>query len=214
MGLLKLQYFQFYVTRRNYRRRLESEKELKSRELRLKFEQYKRTFNFVKFDIEYRQFVQSFKKIINNIKSLEKRHKDTKTEILQTFSQSKWGSLSDSDKFKHSLVECRGCLDNKEYRQILAKFPTCDSKWRAKVSKQGLFKDKVLSDITNVVVNKLDEVYKSVFNETFTSSAGVTNTPITASNTEARNVRKIQRGTAKLLKTNIENIWTERSVET
>ena len=105
-------------------------------------------------------------------------------------------------------------MGNKEYRQILAKFPTCDSKWRAKASKQGLFKDKVLSDITNVVVNKLDEVYKSVFNETFTSSAGVTNTPITASNTEARNVRKIQRGTAKLLKTNIENIWAERSVET
>ena len=213
MDLLKLQYFQFYVTRRNYRRRLESEKELKSRELKLKFEQYKRTFNFVKFDIEYRQFVQSFKKIINNIKSLEKRHKDTKTEILQTFSQSKWGSLSDSDKFKHSLVECSGCLDNKEYRQILGKFSIRDSKLRAKASKVGLFKDKVLSDITNVVVNKLDEVYKSLFNETFTSSAGDANTPNTASNTQARNVRKIQRSTAKLVKTNIENIWAERSVE-
>ena len=79
--------------------------------------------------------------------------------------------------------------------------------------KTGIFKNKVLSDITNVVVNKLDEVYKSVFNETFTSSAGVTNTPITASNTQARNVGKIQRSTAKLVKTNIENIWAERSVE-
>ena len=79
--------------------------------------------------------------------------------------------------------------------------------------KTGIFKSKVLSDITNVVVNKLDEVYKSVFNETFTSSAGVTNTPITASNTQARNVGKIQRSTAKLVKTNIENIWAERSVE-
>ena len=55
--------------------------------------------------------------------------------------------------------------------------------------KTGIFKNKVLSDITNVVVNKLDEVYKSVFNETFTSSAGVTNTPITASNTQARNCK-------------------------
>ena len=79
--------------------------------------------------------------------------------------------------------------------------------------KTGIFKNKVLSDITNVVVNKLDEVYKSVFNKTFTSSAGVTNTPITASNTQARNVGKIQRSTAKLVKTNIENIWAERSVE-
>ena len=63
-------------------------------------------------------------------------------------------------------------------------------------------------------MNKLGEVYKGVFNETFTSSAGITNTLITASNTQARNVRKIQRSTAKLVKTNIENIWAERSVET
>ena len=31
-------------------------------ELKLKFEQYKETYNFVKFDIEYRQFVQNIKK--------------------------------------------------------------------------------------------------------------------------------------------------------
>ena len=63
-------------------------------------------------------------------------------------------------------------------------------------------------------MSKLDEVYKSVFNERFTSSDGVTDTPITASNTQARNVRKIQHSTAKLVKTNIKNIWAERSVET
>ena len=128
-GFAKVAVFSILCNKTELQKKIgESEKELKSRELKLKFEQYKRTFNFVKFDIEYRQFVQSFKKIINNIKSLEKRHKDTKTEILQTFSQSKWGSLSDSDKFKHSLVECRRCLDNKEHRQILAKFPIRDSK--------------------------------------------------------------------------------------
>ena len=63
-------------------------------------------------------------------------------------------------------------------------------------------------------MNKLGEVYKGVFNETFTSSAGITNTLITASNTQTRNVRKIQRSTAKLVKTNIENIGAERSAET
>ena len=105
-GFAKVAVFSILCNKTELQKKIgESEKELKSRELKLKFEQYKGTFNFVKFDIEYRQFVQSFKKIINNIKSLEKRHKDTKTEILQTFSQSKWGSFSDSDKFKHSLVE-------------------------------------------------------------------------------------------------------------
>ena len=120
-GFAKVAVFSVLCNKTELQKKIgESEKELKSRELQLKFEQYKGTFNFVKFDIEYRQFVQNFKKIINNIKSLEKRHKDTMTEILKTFSQSKWGSLSDSDKFKHSLVECRRCLDNKEHRQILS----------------------------------------------------------------------------------------------
>ena len=140
-GFAKVEVFSILCNKTELQKKIgESEKELKSRELKLKFEQYKGTFNFVKFDIEYRQFVQNFKKIISNIKSPEKLHKDTRTDILQTFSQSKWGSLSDIDKFKHSLVECRGCLDNKEYRQILAKFPMRDSKWRAKASKQGFLK--------------------------------------------------------------------------
>ena len=60
----------------------------------------------------------------------------------------------------------------------------------------------------------MDVVYKNVFNEMFTSNAGITNTLITASNAQALNVREIQCSTAKPVKTNIENIWTERSVET
>ena len=63
-------------------------------------------------------------------------------------------------------------------------------------------------------MNKLDALYKNVFNEMFTSSAGITNTLITAWNKQALDVRKSQRSTAKLVKTNIENIWAERSVET
>ena len=63
-------------------------------------------------------------------------------------------------------------------------------------------------------MNKLDALYKNVFNETFTSSAGITNTLITAWNKQALDIRKSQRSTAKLVKTNIKNIWTERSVET
>ena len=63
-------------------------------------------------------------------------------------------------------------------------------------------------------MNKLDALYKNVFNEMFTSSARITNTLITAWNKQALDVRKSQRSTAKLVKTNIENIWAERSAET
>ena len=68
-GFAKVAVFSILCNKTELQKKIgESEKELKSRELKLKF-----------------------KKIINNIKSLEKRHKDAKTEILQTFSQSKWG---------------------------------------------------------------------------------------------------------------------------
>ena len=77
-----------------------------------------RLFNFVKFHTEYRKFIQDFKKIIGNIKSLEKYQKDTKTEILQTFSISLWQSLSDTEKSKHSLVECKGWLENWKINEV------------------------------------------------------------------------------------------------
>ena len=45
------------------------------------------------FTVEYRQFGQSFKQIIPNIKGLEKRYRHKKQEIL-TFSKNEWDSLS------------------------------------------------------------------------------------------------------------------------
>ena len=53
----------------------------------MKYNQYITYFNEIDtFNVEHRQFVQSFKKIIPNIKSLEKRYRHKKQEIL-TFSK-------------------------------------------------------------------------------------------------------------------------------
>ena len=101
-----------------------------------------------------------------------------------------WHSLSDSAKLKDSLVECERCLETKEYQQILAKFPIRRSKLR-KSLKEGLFKDKVLSDITNFVVKRLDTVYKDILKELFTSSPALTNIPIAALNMPVVDIGKI-----------------------
>ena len=47
-------------------------------------------------------FLQTFKKVIPNIKSLEKRYRHKKQEILTTFSKIEWDSLSYEVKKRHS----------------------------------------------------------------------------------------------------------------
>ena len=76
------------------------------------------------------------------------------------------------------------------WKQILAKFPIRGSKLR-KSLKEGLFKDKVLSDITNFVVKRLDIVYKNILKELFTSSPVLTNIPIAALNMPIVDIGKI-----------------------
>ena len=62
-GFAKVAVFSILCNKTELQKKIgESEKELKSRELKLPFEQDKGMFDFVKFDIEYRQFIQNFKK--------------------------------------------------------------------------------------------------------------------------------------------------------
>ena len=55
------------------------------------------------------------------------------------------------------------------YRKFLAKFPIRDKKLQRKAAKRGLCRDGVLADITKPLVKTLNNSFKNVFNETFTS---------------------------------------------
>ena len=66
----------------------EKSNEYKGKVLKVKYNHYITYFNGIDtFNVEYRQFVQSFKKIIPNIKSLGKSYRHKKQEILTTFSK-------------------------------------------------------------------------------------------------------------------------------
>ena len=96
----------------------EKSNEYKRKVLKVKCNQYITHFNKIDtFNVEYRQFVQSFKKIIPNIKSLGKRYRHKKQEILTTFSKNEWDSLSYEVKKRHSLTDCDGCMKNLVYRK-------------------------------------------------------------------------------------------------
>ena len=125
--------------------------------------------NMASFNIEYKQFTPNFSKITDNIKSFEKRYRDVKNIILETFSKAVWSDLSFEDKCTHSLMNCDGCMKKTNYRNVLAKFPTRDKKLQQKAAKRGLYRDRVLADITNTLVKTLNNSFKNVFNETFTS---------------------------------------------
>lgn len=109
-------------------------------------------------EISYKQFSKSSQNIVKNIQSLGKRHSDQKKEILKVFSANNWENLILNKKEKHSLFDCDGCLKDKQFKETLEFFlVTTQSLTNTKKAKQVLFKDKILSDVTNNVLNDLDE---------------------------------------------------------
>ena len=156
------------------------------------------------FNVDYRQYVQKFKKIIPNIKGFEKKYRHKKQEILTTFSKNKWNSLSYEVKKRHSLTDCDGCMKNLVYRKTLAKFSVTDKRLQQKASKNGLYRDSVLADVTNLVVKKLDQTFKETFNEAFMQQL----------KPNTKQLKEMKRETAKIIKDDLQNKLKQRAVET
>ena len=130
----------------------EKHKEYKTRLLKTKYNKYTTYFcNVTSFNSP---------RITDNIKSFEKRYRDVKTV---------WSDFSFEGKCAHSMMRCDGCMKKLNYRKFLAKFPIRDKKLQQKAAKRGLCRDGVLADITKPLVKTLNNSFKNVFNETFTS---------------------------------------------
>ena len=91
--------------------------------------------------------------------------------VMDTFATEKWKELSNTKKETHSLKDCNNCLKAKALKEQLSKFPINNWNLKAKANKAGLFKEKVLADITNQIVNNLDAEYQSNYRTTFTVQA-------------------------------------------
>ena len=183
----------------------EKNNEYKTRLLKTKYNEYTTQFcNITSFNIEYRQFTRNFTKITENIKTLEEKCREVKKEILETFSKTVRSDLSFEDKCGHSLMNCDGCMKKTNYRKALANLPIRDKKLQQKATKSGLYRDGELADITNTLVKTLDNSFKNVFFEKFTSQL----------KPNSKQIREVVRGIAKAAKEDIENKWDERVVET
>ena len=104
----------------------------------------------------------------------------------------------------HSLIDCDGCMKSLVYWKILAKFPVTDKRLQQKASKNGLYRDSVQIDITNLVAKKLDQTFKETFNETFVSQL----------KPNTKQLREIKHETVKVIKDNLLNKLKQWAVKT
>ena len=114
----------------------------------------------------FKRFTDNFPKILPAIRGLAKTNDGTKEYIFNTFSDETWDTCS---KESHSLFDCRGCLHDQKLKSALAMFPIKSLPNKLKAKSIGLLhNDTVLGDITNTVVQNLDEEFKTTYGVSFT----------------------------------------------
>ena len=72
--------------------------------------------------VEYRAFVNKFKKIVTNMQSLRKKFPQKKKHLFEVFSTDNWDNLDDR-KTLHKILDCQTCLKNCKWKDALEIFP-------------------------------------------------------------------------------------------
>ena len=166
-----------------------------------KFNEYFRHRNYI---VDYKIFTDNFILIVKNIQSLIKRHKDHQVQILDKFSKKNLEKLSLDKKNAHSLLNCNGCLKDTNLKGTLGLLPVKSVAYKQKLKANGLLDDKMLCDVINKTIKKLDVECRENFNTTFADQIEKKINNI---------VQKARIKTAKALKADIENQWKETSVQ-
>ena len=124
--------------------------------------------NWTSFNVEYRQFIRNFSEITDNIKSLQKRRKDVKQQILQF--QNQYGVVF---LLKTNALTYWWTVMVAWKKQITENFLQ-SSRWETKICNKKLQKVvftgtewSLLAHITNILVKALNSFFKKVFNENF-----------------------------------------------
>ena len=76
------------------------------------YESFQSVFQSDNFHVPYCKF-KHFREITKHIQSLGKKHLAKRVKLLEIFSSENWDNLKDR-KTKHSLIDCKGCLNNKK----------------------------------------------------------------------------------------------------
>ena len=144
------------------------EKNVKGKIIQEKYESLQRVFVTHYFNINYTTFGNKYPKIINHIHETGGKNPEIKRHLLEVFSEKKWNLLSDNAKSQHQIQNCDGCLKS-SLKIELGKFPIKSVNLKKKAQKAGLFKEKILHDVTNKTLDDLNKQFKNKYNTKFTT---------------------------------------------
>ena len=124
-----------------------------------------------KSELDYQTYSRNVLKVKEKVLTLGKSSAVSKEVVLGQFSTSKWLSLTDGKKGKHSIYNCKGCLNDDDLRSGLCLFPISknDKKALKKAQEGGLFrltKGEVQKETTSLV-QQLNKQYRDNYKTTF-----------------------------------------------
>ena len=176
----------------------------KARVLRYQYDEFVNLFPT--FYVQYDVFKRRFPAIIDNVRTLAKSDTAKRDHLFDVFSSKSFMELSEHKRSLHTLYDCKGCFENPKLKDALGYFPIKSAKLKSRAKKGNLFKARVLSDITNKIIAKLDEEYREEHQTTFTKQ-------IESRYKESHLEKKTQKKTlAKQIITDIEGQWKETSL--
>ena len=202
-GFAKVITYTYLTTNHTKNKNPVREKNVKGKIIQEKYESLQRVFGTHYFDINYTTFRNKYPKIINHIHEIGKKNPEIKRHLLEVFSEKKWNLLSDNAKSQHQIQNCDGCLKS-SLKIELGKFPIKSVNLKKKAQKAGLFKEKILHDVTNKTLDDLNKQFKNKYNTKFTTQVKKIIYPDKMLDKE---------NIIRAAKHNIEQQWKETSVE-
>ena len=173
-GFAKVAGFKILTEEHNLKKEAsETPKLFQGRINKFQYEKYKQYFsNNDQFMVNYKVFTDKFRNIVQSFYQLKgNKQIQIKDDILHTFSKENWDELSNKKKAEHSYIDCNGCLKDAKLKAVQAKFPVKSIRLKAKATKAGLYKERILSDITNQIVNNANTYFQENHKTSFVKQA-------------------------------------------
>ena len=108
----------------------------KSRLVHHQYDTFLSTFSLCSQSVIYDHFKENFRNIVVNIQTLVKKHPLKKRHVMDTFSLGNSVGLKDR-QLKHTIFDCKGCLENEKWKDALAMLPMRGFLHQAKAKKPG-----------------------------------------------------------------------------
>ena len=153
------------------------------------------------FNINYTTFRNKYPKILNHIHEWRKKSRNQETFVRSLFRK----------KVEFAIWQCEVTTSNTEEQRFqsslkieLGKFPIKCANLKNKAQTVGLFKEKILHDVTNKTLDDLNKQFKKKYNTKFTTQVKKVIYPEKMLDKEI---------ITRAAKHNIEQRWKETSVE-